>query len=60
MAATHWLLVRTNAAGTAQLDMGLLLTLLGLFILAEGVCVVALSRRFRKPPADAVDRAALR
>lgn len=60
MAAIHWLLVRTNAAGTPQLDMGLLLTLLGLFILAEGFCVVALSRRFRKPSADAVDRSAQR
>ena len=58
MAGTHWLLVRTNATGSPQLDTGLLVTMLALFILAESVCVIALVRRFRRPPADAADRPA--
>ncbi|MET0917200.1 MAG: hypothetical protein ABWY07_02080 [Burkholderiales bacterium] len=56
MTAMHWLLVRTNASGTPQLDSGLLWTLVGLFVITEGACVVAMVRHFGKPPGDARGR----
>ena len=49
-AGLHWLIVRSNASGPPQLHYGLLLTLAGAFLVAEGLCMLALVRRFGKPP----------
>jgi len=50
MAGLHWLVLRSNGSGPPQLDYGLLLTLAGVFLVAEGLCMLAMVRRFGRRP----------